>query len=253
MPESVQDRPTKAHEYVFLLTKAARYFYDADAIREPLAPNTYTVFGRMRHLPGGDDSVKSHNWGRDISVRKPKLNGDGSIAGANKRSVWTIASQAFPDAHFATFPEALVEPCILAGTSEVGCCPECGVPWERIKEAIGQEKVRNGKQPNRKVLETWGKAGSSSSFVTNHKRVMATTGWRPTCDHNLAPIPCTTLDPFSGSGTVSVVARRFGRRSVYVDLNPNYAEMAIERLAAIPLPFTTLTSSVQMEECSSGR
>jgi site-specific DNA-methyltransferase (cytosine-N4-specific) len=118
MPESVTDRCTKAHEYLFLLSKGQKYFYDADAIREPLAAKTLTTFG-SKHRPQGNDgigAVKSDNWGKSVSERKPKLDANGAIAGANKRSVWTIASQPYADAHFATFPEALVEPCVMAGS-----------------------------------------------------------------------------------------------------------------------------------------
>ena len=99
MPESVTDRPTRAHEYVFLLTKSARYFYDADAIRG--APK---------------DSARA-SWHGDFKPRSKERREDEQQAeGANKRSVWTIATKGFPGAHFATFPPALVEPCILAGS-----------------------------------------------------------------------------------------------------------------------------------------
>ena len=123
MPESVTDRCTKAHEYVFLLTKNAKYYYDVDAVRRPLKPKTYTAFGTS-YRPQGNDGlgkVKSDNWGSSLKTKKPRLNKDGSIAGANLQDVWIIASEPFPEAHFATFPKALVEPCIKAG------CPESGV------------------------------------------------------------------------------------------------------------------------------
>jgi DNA modification methylase len=115
MPESVTDRPTKAHEYVFLLTKSERYFYDADAIREEAESDH----------PSGNGFVRD--------ARLSFVNADGSARGnpeqwtdvggkRNRRSVWTIATQPYSGAHFATFPEALVEPCILAGTGERGAC-----------------------------------------------------------------------------------------------------------------------------------
>ncbi len=118
MPESVRDRCTKAHEYLFLLSKSERYYFDADAIREPLAEKTFTTFGTKHRAQGNDSigAVKSDNWGRTVKERKPKLTADGEIAGANKRSVWTIATKPYEGAHFATFPEALVEPCVLAGS-----------------------------------------------------------------------------------------------------------------------------------------
>ncbi|WP_261534469.1 DNA-methyltransferase [Burkholderia multivorans] len=118
MPESVRDRCTKAHEYLFLLSKSERYYFDQDAIREPLAEKTFTTFGTKHRAQGNDSlgAVKSDNWGRSVKERQPKLTADGEIAGANKRSVWTIATKPYEGAHFATFPEALVEPCVLAGS-----------------------------------------------------------------------------------------------------------------------------------------
>jgi len=142
MPESVTDRPTKSHEYVFLLSKSKRYYYNADAIRTSLADKTFTTFG-CEHYPQGDTSgmVKSDNWGRTVKVHKPRLKmPDGwdtapgahgsfhrqgrekgayeetELAGANARTVWEIATQPYPEAHFATFPEELARRCILAGS-----------------------------------------------------------------------------------------------------------------------------------------
>lgn len=147
MPESVTDRPTKSHEHIWLMSKAPRYYYDADAIRTPLAAKTLTTFG-TEHRPQGNDAMgsnKSDNWGKSVAVRKPKLKvpsgwdtGDGAhgsihrdgrgapeyteaeYAGSNCRDVWTIATAPFPEAHFATFPLELAERCIKAG------CPKDG-------------------------------------------------------------------------------------------------------------------------------
>jgi site-specific DNA-methyltransferase (cytosine-N4-specific) len=118
MPESVTDRPTKAHEYLFLLSKSPRYYYDADAIRSPLRPKTETTFGSRRRSRGdGSGLVKAANLARDVPVRRPRLDEDGEPSGANARTVWTIASEPYDGAHFATFPRALVTPCILAGSA----------------------------------------------------------------------------------------------------------------------------------------
>jgi hypothetical protein len=111
MPESVTDRPTKAHEYLFLLAKRERYYYDADAIREP---HVSPAIPRNRHQNGGGSA---ESLSGDVRQKFGVM--EYHEAGRNKRSVWTISPQPYSGAHFATFPEALVEPCILAG-SRVG-------------------------------------------------------------------------------------------------------------------------------------
>jgi DNA modification methylase len=113
MPESVTDRPTKAHEYIFLLSKSARYFYDAAAIAEAV-----TASGIQRATYGFDSAKRSrgesHIAGNDTMRADQLVPLDGF---RNKRSVWAVATSPYPDAHFATFPEALIEPCILAGSA----------------------------------------------------------------------------------------------------------------------------------------
>jgi len=227
MPESCTDRPTKAHEYVFLLTKRPRYFYDADAIREK---GTYAPGTRRRALT----SPRSLAMGRG----EPSGNEiDGWVTESgyrNRRTVWTIPTQPYSEAHFATFPEALVVPCVLAGTSERGACPACGSPCVRVVERAGSRSdVRpattkaiaraagNGNyRPNSQ--ETGGVAGAVSHI---------TAGWQPSCDCEPAdPVPCTVLDPFAGSGTTGKVAVELGRRFVGCELNPEYAELAAARI-----------------------
>jgi len=116
MPESVTDRPTKAHEYIFLLTKSARYYYDAEAIAE----QGLTLRDRLRPNGIGQVENKSKPLGFDNSC--------GADGSRNKRSVWHVATQPYPDAHFATYPEALIEPCILAGSKpgDTVLDPFCG-------------------------------------------------------------------------------------------------------------------------------
>ena len=128
MPESVRDRCTKAHEYLFLLTKSERYFFDADAIRTPFSAETKALsFDTMGY--GRRDvyraSHKGSSFDRGKTARHQLQRSSGAERmdnpkGANKRSVWTIARQPYAEAHFATFPTELVKPCILAG------CPEGG-------------------------------------------------------------------------------------------------------------------------------
>ena len=108
MPESVTDRPTKAHEYLFLLTKSERYYYDADTIREA---HTSPTIARNRHQNGGGSAESLSGDCRQDFGRM-----EYNVLGRNKRSVWTVATMPYAGAHFATMPEALVEPCILAGS-----------------------------------------------------------------------------------------------------------------------------------------
>ena len=118
MPESVTDRPTRAHEYLFLLTKSARYWYDADAIKEPNSDGAVERFGKNPTLT---PNTKYAGLDGQSAAAAAAYMPEWLPNGRNKRTVWTIATEPYPDAHFATFPTALVEPCVLAG------CPVGGV------------------------------------------------------------------------------------------------------------------------------
>ncbi len=211
MPESVRDRPTKSHEYVFLLTKRPRYFYDADAVRET------AEYGRCEwpamQFKGGDLTRHHGTKGNHTGNNDPS-------AGRNRRTVWEIATQPMPDAHFATFPEALVKPCIKAGTSERGACPECGAPWRR--SILSQS---SGSGDHRAV------PGQNKPFtIPRGEYLRSTIGWEPTCTCGGDPVPCIVLDPFGGSGTVAKVARDLGRSSILIEINPEYVQIAKKRL-----------------------
>ncbi len=137
--------------------------------------------------------------------------------GANLRNVWTIPTFGFPGAHFATFPPKLVEPCIKAGTSEKGCCPECGTPWVRGIEVH---------DPDGRLGRSW-----HDDDPGEGRPIHRTSGWQPLCDCGAGdPAPCTVLDPFGGSGTVGMVADRLGRDAILIELNPDYAQMAERRI-----------------------
>ena len=151
----------------------------------------------------------------------------------NKRSVWEIATHPYPEAHFATFPEKLVEPCILAGTSEKGVCAECSKLWERVTEqgditSTGGGYIRHEGNPHKLT------GGAITTVMT--AREHRTTGWQPTCDCNAEVVPATVLDPFAGSGTTLAVAQRLGRKSIGADLSEEYLKLASKRLGAIPMP-----------------
>jgi DNA modification methylase len=225
MPESVTDRPTKSHEHLFLLAKSALYFYDAESIKEPaIYP------GDTRHLRTDtrkDVDPKCADNGRRARTGNP------TSINRNRRSVWTIATVPYPEAHFATFPPDLVAPCVLAGTSERGACPACGAPWVRVVE---RSDIKSGRAARGKALTSprhdgspWNENGGRGFMPVS----TLTLDWRPSClcKFNREPysvVPCTVLDPFAGSGTTLAVAQSLGRRSIGIELNPEYVAM-IER------------------------
>jgi DNA modification methylase len=122
MPESVTDRPTKAHEYIFLMSKSEKYYYNHEAVKEPVAESTIArkavdfggQKGRRYEPKKGDPNYRGghEQWGRTFDYQKSCKNG------RNKRTVWEVPTRPYPGAHFAVFPPELIEPCILAGTKE---------------------------------------------------------------------------------------------------------------------------------------
>jgi len=133
MPESVKDRCTKAHEYVFLLSKSARYFYDCEAVREPIKQTSGLNFrARARTANGALGGDNKHHMESRVFT---------GVKGANRRSVWTIPTKPYKGAHFATFPPALVEPCILAG------CPAGGTVIDPFfgSGTVGAVAVKHGR------------------------------------------------------------------------------------------------------------
>ncbi len=118
MPESVRDRPTKSHEHIFLLAKNKKYYYDQDAIREPLEESTIA-----REKSGYEHAFASQFKGSPLDKRHvdgKQLTSISNSNGRNKRDVWTVSTKPYKEAHFATFPPDLIRPCILAGCPEVG-------------------------------------------------------------------------------------------------------------------------------------
>ena len=207
MPESVKNRCTKSHEYVFLLAKRGGYFYDHEAVREDVKVNSGQ---NMRSSPHGDMVLERGH--RDQVERTYDR-----VCGANKRSVWTISPQGYEGAHFATFPPKLIEPMIKAGTSEKGCCSKCGAPWKRIVEEK-KERTRTGENVKEGTDNVYGDNKKYREVITES----VTVGWEPSCECNADVIPCTVLDPFIGSGTTCAVSVELGRSSVGIDLSEKY-------------------------------
>jgi hypothetical protein len=165
-------------------------------------------------------------------MNAPRAHGDGypQAEARNKRSVWTVTTRSYSGAHFATFPPDLIWPCILAGTSEKGCCAECGSPWERILER-GDNDGRDGTyDATDTTLRNDGLRHSGRVGKTD----FTTTGWQPTCKcHAKETVQCTVLDPFMGSGTTAQVALEQGRHALGIELNPEYCDLITRRLNPI--------------------
>jgi len=244
MPESVTDRPTKSSEMVFLLAKSSTYYYDSEAIKEGSAVYVRKGTKGGHHLTqqegykgiaGGTlkrDPDEPYGFARDITT-----------TGRNRRDVWFIATHPFPGSHFAVMPEALVEPCILAGTSEKGCCPKCGAPWVRVvaKGEMAQCGHVKSNHNHKRADEPDSKLSASSALRTGLAVSQITTGWRPSCTCDAGdPAPCVVLDMFTGSGTVGAVAKRLGRSFVGIELNPAYVKMAEERIERVEYQGTLL-------------
>lgn len=216
MPESVTDRPTKAHEYVFLLAKSARYFWDSAAVAEP-AENA----GRVLDYTGAQ---KNNGTDPVLQATRPKGRMITVAPTRNLRTVWNVSTSPFAGAHFACWPEKLVEPMVKAGTSERGACPQCGKPWERVTEREGY----NGAGRADNTVYTGQAYSSPQSAPRGPARnfgepIVWSLGFRPACTcpaHE--PVPCVVLDPFSGSGTTAKVAVRLGRRAIGVDVSAEY-------------------------------
>ena len=169
MPESVTNRCTKAHEYLFLFSKQQRYYYDHEAIKEDGARYEWNT----QKFKEGDSTTHHRST-------QGKEEADYS-AGRNKRSVWTVASQPYPGAHYACFPPKLIQPCILAGTSEKGCCAKCGAPYKRVTEETKLTRER----PNEYVKRS-GEEGTGNSCANTVDGVESKTmRWHPTCHCHL--------------------------------------------------------------------
>lgn len=224
MPSSVTDRCTTSHEYIFLLTKKPRYYYDAEAIKEPA-------------IYAGDN-----RGARGDSRRGTKANSVSGTTGAmkNKRSVWTINTKPYKGAHFATFPTTLVEPCIKAGTSEQGCCAMCGTSLVRLVEKgepILQAWSANGAGQYDIEEQAMRRTGLDEGSTLKHVVPTITVGWARDCDCDTNEVvPCTVLDPFAGSGTTLAVAKGLGRSAVGCELNPEYAKLAEKRIGEVESP-----------------
>jgi hypothetical protein len=346
MPESADSRPTSSLEYVFMLQKTARAYYDAEAVRieaisgtdlgllrgrqfsdpERISYHAQSIKDRQdrgvnsRTAGSGTRARRNGDWLRE-SFEGLLCNSDGGplaflvnpqpftaeyckacgryYDGCDKR---LIRVENYKDekgqkkqrrfclcghcdawvSHYASFPERLVEPMILAGTSHAGCCPKCGAPWKRqTKISYVKSPVHGAGSVVGRHYETgannWDGAGlprlnkqvdtlgwrpscpCDGEYTGTHARTdpqaagrrmlgnvkarrdagadhdnpfpaPVTVGWNRSCEHETEMIPCVVLDPFSGTGTVAVVAERLGRSAIGIEVNPDYVAMSRARL-----------------------
>lgn len=195
------------------------YAYDADAIAEPAACGEWpdvsgkAIAGVRSVIGGGAPGGQRQN----ATTR-------------NRRSVWTVASQPYSGAHFATFPPALIEPCILAGAPRQAC-EVCGAGWVRATAYTkGEEQAHERPKHLQSAKSTLSMSGGSAGWAElGSKR--ETTVWQPSCECEGATGSArgVVLDPFGGAGTTGLVADRLGRDAVLIELNPSYAGLADNR------------------------
>jgi len=223
MPESVKDRCTKSHEYMFLFSKSAKYFYDNDSIREPAQDRPYDKSKKIERDPTGMIMGNAHNYAPGASGYGHHPNG------RNKRSVWQINTKPYKGAHFATFPPALIEPCIKAGTSEYGVCSVCGSPFKRITKVIGKSMQKWSHSDYAECRQETKNGSGDKGLRTGLVNVKNTVVWEPVCSCNAPVCPATVIDPFGGSGTVGEVCNKLNRNAILIELNPEYKPLILER------------------------
>jgi DNA modification methylase len=255
MPESVTDRCTKSHEYIYLLTKSERYYFDAVAIEEEQVEHE-----RMRRLREQAEGLNSrfdlrrdqpHGQippGKNGVARSARARQELALKGTrNKRTVWHVGTKPFPEAHFATFPPELIEPCILAGTSEHGHCSACGKGYLRVVARAQAEGKPSGNKERKYRRDHGGvdgnlHRGNQAFAIPYTASTYRTTGWKPACACNAPLVPGLVLDPFAGAGTTGLVADRHGRDALLIELNEAYAQMARRRIEADATLFSQVHS-----------
>jgi len=213
-PDNPDDRFAHCFEYVFMFADSDRYYFDNIAVRLPHKRDWGEEEWAKRIAGGQSWSPKAEEHADPATADRFVHHGSKTYAqtydpaGARRKDVWEFATAQTDDAHFAAFPEALPEICILAGTSAFGVCLTCGAQWARVLE----EKLD---------LDT-------------EKFVKKTVGWAPTCNCPLPPDhrrledcvrPATVLDFFAGTGTTLETALKVRRSGIGVELNPDYARM----------------------------
>lgn len=247
-PESALDRPSRTHEYVFLLSKSKRYFYNWCAALEPQeeqertrrlreqAEGLVTRYALRKDKPHGMHPPGANGVERSVEARY-RLAQRGT---RNRRSVWVLTNERCPEEHFAAFPRKLVESCLLPSTSDRGVCSQCGAPWrprivreKTARESNGQAVPLNGQDGGLTREHGMERVGMTHYALAQWlaENPPQLVGWEaPACGHGTASAGAICLDPFMGSGTTALVALALGRRFIGIELNPEYVAMADRRI-----------------------
>jgi hypothetical protein len=263
MPSSQTDRPSVSHETIWLLAKSERYYWDAEAVKVAATDcrgttrfSPTTAEARAVGAPWGNEATppdlqrarqasrtrRTGDWTReslalaaatlraqadDLERRGLLLDSDGDPLAL------MVNPRPFKGSHFATFPPALVEPFVRAGSSEAGCCPACREPWRRIVQRGNSEHhCRPGcgcKDADKHGAQDWGDGWKGYGGFAG--TAIDTGQWQPGCACDAGdPQPAVVLDPFMGSGTTAIVAEALGRDWVGCELSEEYADMARSRI-----------------------
>jgi DNA modification methylase len=233
MPESVEDRSTRATESVFMFAKSARYFYDKIAVAEACHTDPKENYPARAKITGRGQQgfAEARGDDRDKSGGFPPSEG----GTRNQRNWWVIGPEPFPGSHFAVMPCEIPRRAILAGTSAKGVCPKCAAPWVR-QANVSYTDAKRGMARNQNKLGDDRAASCTLGYEKRLDKHVETIGWRPSCscDADVGgcfPLkPATVLDCFLGSGTTALVADQLGRDCIGIELNSAYAEMAERRL-----------------------
>jgi len=232
MPESVKDRPTSSHEKIYLFAKQPKYFYDHVAVRTSMSDASLARLNQptFESQKGGPKDSKTGNRSHRRTLENLKRREESGSGGSNLKNVWHLPTRPFKEAHFATFPTDLVEPCIKAGTSGHGVCSDCSVPYTRDVEYSGGTIGKSWHDHS----DDLGKGQDAPHSLADYK--IETKGWKSSCECKGEIQPAVVLDPFGGAGTVSLVAERLRRDSIICEISAEYAEIARKRIESESLP-----------------
>ncbi len=220
MPHSVRDRLNTTHDFVYLMVRSPRYFFDLHAIREPHRSR----HGHRGRVPVCPPEAVGPLADPNLGLARTRPDGlPGHPLGKNPGDVWTIPTRGYKGAHFATFPPELVRRPLLS-TCPARICVICGSPWQTVaaERRIGRV-VRIRRDP------------FVRRYPTRYEVVRDGMRLAPGCDCDGGTRPGVVLDPFFGTGTVAVVAEQLGRDWLGIELNPDYARLAEQRIAAARL------------------